>query len=183
MSSINRRHFLQFAGSTLAAMGLSQVEFLTQADRYGKVLAQSTSRKLALLVGINAYSRQPLSGCLTDVALQRELLIHRYGFKSTDIVELRDQAATRRGIIDAFEQHLIQQAKPGDVVVFHYSGHGCKVADPDPNPGRIQKGEGFNGAIVPVDANASAPGTIRAIMGHTLFLLTAALQTENVTMV
>ncbi len=139
----------------------------------------------ALLVGINDYPdpRNQLNGCLTDVALQRELLIHRYGFNPNDVKELKNGEATRRGILDAFERHLIQQAKPGDVVVFHYSGHGCKVADSDPNPGRIQKGQGFNGAIVPFDSQTSTPGTIRAIMGHTLFLLTAALQTENVTMV
>jgi hypothetical protein len=55
---------LQFAGSTLATLGLSQLN-IQQADRYGKVLAQSTPRKLALLVGINEYSDQPLRGCLT----------------------------------------------------------------------------------------------------------------------
>jgi hypothetical protein len=78
MHRISRRHFLQFAGSTLATLGLSQLNIQQQADRYGKVLAQSTPRKLALLVGINNYpSPYSLDGCVTDVELQSHLLIHR----------------------------------------------------------------------------------------------------------
>src|SRR5919199_1558676 len=126
MSRIKRRQFLQFASSTLATIGLSQLDFLQQGNRYGKVLAQSTPRKLALLVGINDYPEskrfQKLEGCLTDVELQRQLLIHRFGFNDTDIKTLRDKEATREGILTTFEDHLIKQAKPGDVVVFHFSG-------------------------------------------------------------
>jgi len=74
MSTISRRHFLQFAGATLATLGLSHVNPLHQAERYGKVLARSTPRKLALLVGINQYVNFPLKGCINDVELQRHLL-------------------------------------------------------------------------------------------------------------
>ncbi len=73
---MKRRHFLQFAGSALAAMGMSQTDFLTQADGYGRAIAQNTPRKLALLVGVNDYPSpiSDLRGCLTDVDLQYELL-------------------------------------------------------------------------------------------------------------
>lgn len=50
MSPIKRRQFLQFAGSTLATLGLSQLDIKRQGDAMGRVLAQSTPRKLALLV-------------------------------------------------------------------------------------------------------------------------------------
>ena len=53
MVRISRRQFFQFAGSTLATLGLSQLNLQRQGDRYGHVLAQSTPRKVALLVGIN----------------------------------------------------------------------------------------------------------------------------------
>ncbi|WP_051055765.1 caspase family protein [Allocoleopsis franciscana] len=85
MNRISRRQFFQFAGSTLASLGLSQLNIQRQGDRYGKVLAQSTPRKLALLVGINQYSFSPLDGCLNDVELQRNLLIYRFGFNPKDI--------------------------------------------------------------------------------------------------
>ena len=183
MSRINRRHFLQFAGSTLTALGLSQFDIFHQANRYSQVLAQSTPRKLALLVGINKYQQgiRPLRGCLTDVDMQRELLLHRFGFNSQDIVALTDEKANRQNILDTFENHLIKQAKPGDVVVFHFSGHGSRVIDPDPiNP------DGINGTMMPYDRYSQNPGDagkVRDIMGRTLFLLMYALETENVTAV
>ena len=196
MSRIKRRHFLQLAGSTLATLGWSQGNLWNTSNNYGKVLAQSTSRKLALLIGINQYKRNssgwiPLKGCVTDIQLQRELLINCFGFQSQDILTLSDRAATRQNILTAFEEHLIKQAQPGDVVVFHFSGHGSRVQDKDSQ-------DGFNGTIVPIDSpnndqseglspesnsGVHTPRQVKDIMGHTLFLLTSALQTENVTMV
>lgn len=175
MSYIKRRQFLQFAGSTLATLGMSRCDMMQQVDRYGQVLAADTPRKLALLVGINEYSGniQPLFGCVNDVLMQRELLTYRFGFNSQDIVTLTDKQATRANILTAFEEHLIKQAKPGDVVVFHFSGHGSRVQDPDGDPP-----DGLNSTLVPVDG-----GLVPQIMGHTLFLLMSALPTENVTVI
>ena len=94
MSRIKRRQFLQFAGSALATIGLSQLDIMQQCDRYAKVLAQSTPRKIALLVGLNDYpntSNFPaLQGCVTAVELQRELLIYRFGFNPKDMVTKAD---------------------------------------------------------------------------------------------
>lgn len=54
---------------------------MQQGNKYAKVLAQNTPRKLALLVGINQYpGALELQGCVNDVKLQQELLIHRFGF-------------------------------------------------------------------------------------------------------
>lgn len=187
MSRISRRHFLQFTGSALAGIGINQLLLQRQAQRYGQALAQSTPRKLALIVGINNYASQPLEGCLNDVDLQRNLLIHRFGFNSKDILVLPDKDATRQGILTAFEDHLIKQAKLGDVVVYHYSGHGSRIFDP--NPIVVEQGqEGLNGTFVPVDSNLpdgypEVGGSVQDIMGHTLFLLMSALETENVTAV
>ncbi len=185
MSRIKRRHFLQFAGSALASIGLSQLDLMRQGDRYATVLAQSTSRKLALLVGINRYQSPipSLRGCLTDVDLQRELLVNRFGFNPQDILLVTDEAEikpSRQNILDAFENHLIKQAKPGDVVVFHFSGHGSRVIDPNPLPGS----NGLNGTMVPPDRTSEdGSGKVRDIMGKSLFLLMYALKTENVTVV
>ncbi|MBE9129320.1 MULTISPECIES: caspase family protein [unclassified Coleofasciculus] len=186
MSRLSRRHFLQFAGSTLAALGLNQLSIPQQANRYGKVLAKSTPRKLALLVGINNYSSQPLQGCVNDVELQRHLLIYRFGFNPKDIYTLTDEQATRQGILDAFEEYLIKQAKPGDVVVYHYSGHGSRVLDPDPIAFESGSRNQLNGTFVPVDSALpdgypNQGGVVEDIMGHTLFLLMSALPTENFT--
>ena len=179
-----RRHFLQFTGSALAALGIDYLNLKRQGDRYAQVLAKSTPRKLALLVGVNQYPDSDrylnLNGPVTDIALQKELLIHRFGFNPNDILTLTDetkQKPTRTNILEAFETHLIGQAKPGDVVVFHFSGHGSRVLDPKPI-----NNKDFNSTCVPSDASNDAE-IVPDIMGRTLFLLMSALPTENVTVV
>lgn len=193
MPPIKRRHFLQFAGSTLAAIGLSQADFFRQADNYGRVLAQGTCRKLALLIGINDYAPagiSSLNGCLTDVELQEHLLRYRFGFDKNDIKILTNREATRRNIIAAFEEHLVKQAKPGDVVVFHFSGHGSRVRDKNPvtvaacgEPNTLS----LNGTLVPNDPlPANQQGSeiiVPDIMGRTLFLLMEQIQTNNLTVI
>ena len=182
---MKRRHFLQFAGSTLAVLGLSQTDFLNQAEGYGRAIAQSTPRKLALLVGVNDYpgSIPDLRGCLTDVDLQYELLVNKFGFNPADVLKVSDSEAikpTRQNVLDAYEEHLVKQAKPGDVVVFHYSGHGVPVKDPDP----IYEGSDENGAIIlndPLAGSSLGAPQLPVIMGRTLFLLSRSLQTNNVT--
>ncbi len=201
MSPIKRRHFLQAAGATLASLGLSQWDIRQRAEQYGRVLAQGTpGRKLALLVGVNAYPDKipNLKGCLTDVELQWELLVHRFGFNPKDILVVADQRLavtdseplkpTRDNILTAFTTHL-GQAKSGDVVVFHYSGHGSRIIDPYPIPELIINGEKMpntdrlNGTMVPTDRLTSDPAIVQDIMGKTLFLLTRSLKTELVTAV
>jgi hypothetical protein len=134
---LKRRTFLQNAGLALASLGISETVLSLMGDkslavplldRYFQALAQSGGRKLALIVGINQYPRSTaLGGCVTDVELQRELLIHRFGFKSSDILTLTDSQATRENIETAFIEHLTEQAKAGDVVLFHFSGYGSRV--------------------------------------------------------
>ncbi len=191
MGFLKRRQFIQFAGSALATLGLSQWDVMRQGDRYGRVLATPTPRKLALLVGINQYPNDDeLAGAVMDTELQRQLLTHRFGFNPQDIITITDAAATRQNILTAFEEHLVKQAKPGDVVVFHFSGHGSRVSDaPDCDERALKLSDRcLNSSFVPVDnplslAQRGRGGTVQDIGGHTLFLLMSALQTENVTVV
>ncbi|CAD5941419.1 Metacaspase-1B [Planktothrix agardhii] len=188
MTRNTRRYFLKFASSALATLGINQFLFRQKTEQAGKVLAQSTPRKLALLVGINQYASSPLEGCINDIDLQRYLLIHRFGFNPKNIYILPQTEATRTGILTAFEEHLIKQAKPGDIVVYHYSGHGSRIFDPDPIITRLGDRQGLNGTFVPINSNLptgypEVGGVVQDIMGHTLFLLMSALKTENVTVV
>ena len=176
---------LYSTSSALATVGISNLDIMQQGNKYAKALAQNTGRKLALLVGINDYPTNigALKGCVNDVLLQKQLLTHRFGFNSQDILTLTDAQATRQGILTAFEEHLIKQAKPGDVVVFHFSGHGSRVADPDKDTP-----DGLNSTLVPIDSKLPAGypsegGVVQDIIGHTLFLLMYALKTNNVTFV
>jgi len=191
MTSIKRRHFLQLAGSTLVTVGISQLDIMQQGDRYSRVLAQAPGKKLALLVGIDNYpsERDKLRGCVTDVELQKNLLIYRFGFTEENIRILTNEQATRKNILETFDKHLIQKAQPGDVVVFHFSGHGSQVYDADCDF-QHEDGRCLNSTFVPFDNNMSFTerrnsqgGEVNDIMGHTLFLLMYALNTENVTVV
>ncbi|MDZ7957665.1 MAG: caspase family protein [Aulosira sp. DedQUE10] len=188
---MQRRNFFQFAGLTLTTLGLSQFDIIRQANRYAQVLAQSTPRKLALLVGINQYPASQrfsdLQGCVTDVDLQQELLIHRFGFNKSDILRLTsdpsDKQPTRNNILTAFEEHLIKQAKPGDVVIFHFSGHGSELIDP--NPIKLCPNQQFNSDLnsTIVTAEDGQNKLVPDIMGRTLLLLMSALQSDNVSFV
>jgi Caspase domain/Domain of unknown function (DUF4384) len=190
MSYTKRRQFLQYAaGSALATIGLNYLDIIQQGEYSAQVLGQNTPRKLALLVGINNYPQgvTSLKGCVNDTFLQRELLIHRFGFNPKDILILTNSQATRKGILTAFEEHLIKQAKQGDVVLFHYSGHGSRIND-QPSCDEIAlklSNQCTNSTLVPIDARnqGDSQTVVGDIMGHTLFLLMSALKTENVTVV
>lgn len=184
MPKLSRRHVLQAAGATLITAGLDQTQLL----RHQSVLAQPTPRKLALLIGINDYTDAPLYGCVNDVILQRQLLIHRFGFNPRDVVTLLNRDASRQGILDAIEEHLIKQAKSGDIAVLHFSGHGSLVRDPDPIYVNPNTGQGLAGTLVPADGKLPSDankqgGVVADIMGHTLFLLMSAIPTKNLTVV
>ena len=186
---MKRRHLLQLAGTTLATLGLNTLQLQCQSLRYARTLAQATRRKRALLIGINDYPRQSrftnLKGCLKDVEMQEQLLRHRFGF--TDIETLLDGDATRDNILHCFEEFLIKPCGDDDVIVFHFSGHGRRVLDPDGGVYSLTEGEiePLNSTIVPADDDSglSPEKVVSDIMGRTLFLLTSALKTPNVTIV
>ncbi|AFY46599.1 Caspase domain-containing protein [Nostoc sp. PCC 7524] len=170
---MKRRTFLQRIGSILAVLGVTETEWL----RCSQALAQPTPRKLALLIGINQYQKSPsLNGCLTDVELQKELLIHRFGFQSSDILTLTEEQASREFIEAAFLDHLTKQAQPGDVVVFHFSGYGTRIPV-DSNT--------VKNALVPANENQDLQGSQVAnyLLEETLLLLLRSLPTERVTAV
>ncbi|NET35523.1 MAG: DUF4384 domain-containing protein [Cyanothece sp. SIO1E1] len=186
---MKRRHLLQFAASTLTVLGSNALYLQQRGIRYARVLAQPTRRKRALLVGINDYPKQSiftdLKGCVTDVDLQRELLIHRFGFCDADIEVLTNEKASRSNILNAFEECLIKPCQEGDVVVFHFSGHGRRVIDPVPVRTLIGDTDPrFNSTLVPADDfPIREDRRVSDIMGKTLFLLTSAIKTSNVTIV
>ncbi|GBE73593.1 peptidase C14, caspase catalytic subunit P20 [Microcystis aeruginosa NIES-87] len=119
---ITRRELIQQTGWGLLTLAISQGTL----NRHLAALAAPNPRKLALLVGIDQYGANipPLPGCLTDVELQKDLLRYRFGFHDADIVTLTGQQASREAIESAFLEHLIAQARAGDVVIFHFSGYG-----------------------------------------------------------
>ncbi|MBD2384882.1 caspase family protein [Cylindrospermum sp. FACHB-282] len=176
---MKRRTFLQRMGWLLTVLGVTEAEWLTVGNRYYQALAQPSPRKLALLVGINQYPQSPaLGGCLTDVELQKELLIYRFGFLAADILTLTEEQASREFIEAAVLDHLGKKAKPGDVVVFHFSGYGTRV-QLGTLPDTVQN------ALVPVDENQNSQNDQIAnyLLEETLWRLLRSLPTDRVTAV
>lgn len=91
--------------------------------------------KKALLVGINDYAPvgaggPDLRGCVNDVRDMAHTL-NALGIVPASPLFMRiltDARATRTAILEGF-RWLIKGAKKGDVLIFHYSGHGSQVAD------------------------------------------------------
>ncbi|MFT4101136.1 MAG: caspase family protein [Burkholderiaceae bacterium] len=102
----------------------------------------------ALCIGIDAYTRPEhrLSGCVADARAWADAL-QRMGFETT---VMSDREATRAGMIDAMRR-MMQGSGAGDVLFWHYSGHGTQVPDLDgdetPEFGQEPKDQ----ALVPYD--------------------------------
>lgn len=86
--------------------------------------------KKALLIGINRYKipGADLRGCVNDVKNMQAILTQQYGFVGKDISTLVDIAATTKAM-QAAVRKLIRDARKGDVLLLHYSGHGSNVPD------------------------------------------------------
>ena len=81
-------------------------------------------KKRALLVGINYVGTDhELHGCINDSNNMKALLTGR-GF--TEIKQILEGDATTAGIVAGLKW-LIAGTEPGDVIAFHYSGHGSQM--------------------------------------------------------
>ncbi|PID59599.1 hypothetical protein CSB45_00850 [candidate division KSB3 bacterium] len=110
----------------------------------------ASAERYALLVGIDAYSWPitALDGCLKDVEMMRNLLTKYFDFPAEDVKTVLNEEATFASIEAAFRSHLIEQAQPGDAVVFYYSGHGTRTPD-----GNGDEADQFDESLCPVDSS------------------------------
>jgi metacaspase-1 len=100
-------------------------------------------KKKALIVGINyTGTGNALKGCLNDAKNMQALLESR-GF--TEIKPVLEKEATTAGIKAGLEW-LVADTQPGDVIVFHYSGHGSQL------PSSVEEDK-WEEIICPVDLN------------------------------
>src|SRR5665213_567146 len=109
--------------------------------------------KRALIFAIGNYpedSEWPPIASSWDDSLIRKALRNQ---KFTDVVTVRDKAATVNGIKNSLND-LITRSKPGDIVVIHFSSHGEQVEDLTGN-----KPDGVEESIVGFDAKQPPYGT------------------------
>ncbi len=146
------------AVSCCAGCGARESMNSVRAPSPGQGAARSSGSRRALIVAISDYAPHTGWGGLhseNDVPLVRAALLGQ-GFEESALYILRDREATREGILRAIREKLLEPAKPGDVVVFHYSGHGQQITDDGED-----ELDGYDEALVPYDAPATLKGGYR----------------------
>ena len=114
-----------------------------------------TGDKHALLIGINyaSHEKGKLAGSANDVASMKKYL-EKQGWSEggmeimTDVEheDLPVKTHPSRAEIEAAIERLVEKVKPGDVCVFHFSGHGSQVKDMNGD-----EEDGFDETLVPED--------------------------------
>ncbi|MED6146524.1 Metacaspase-9 [Stylosanthes scabra] len=115
---------------------------------------EGKNKRLAVLVGCN-YHNTPneLHGCINDVLAMRDTLVKRFKFEPANIELLTDAPGSSSPLptganIKLALARMVDRAEAGDVLYFHYSGHGTRI--PSKKPGHPFRQEE---AIVPCDFN------------------------------
>ena len=109
----------------------------------------------ALLCGINNYgSISDLRGCLNDVGDVQRLLVDVFQFNENNVKTLCDREVTKAAIKRQW-QWLLRGAKPGDRLVFHFSGHGSYTDDRDGDEGE----DGVDELLCLYDMDWDKPGS------------------------
>jgi len=110
---------------------------------------QAKSIKKALLIGVGAY---PAAGgwatlnSKNDLTIIKDALLSQ-GFLNENISIIEDEQATKQNIIATIKTKLIKETKKGDIVYFHFSGHGQQKQDLDGD-----EIDGYDECIVPFDS-------------------------------
>jgi hypothetical protein len=132
--------------------------------------AQPDGQRLALLVGISDYDRGTNPGdgfgklsTGPDIANLSFVLKTYYSFNDSNIRILQNENATQENIIKEFKQQLIDKAKPGDRILFYYTGHGHVVVDTSGDETTDQLDEVLV-TWVPKDKQALSPDQRHALM-------------------
>eukprot|EP00835_Amoeboradix_gromovi_P000259 NODE_9_length_47730_cov_0.323718.p10 type:complete len:346 gc:universal NODE_9_length_47730_cov_0.323718:23013-24050(+) len=120
----------------------SKIEIVTLSE-----IPKDAKRK-ALFVGINYFgTKAELRGCINDVKNIREWLEQNYKFDEMKVLtdDNKDDMPTHANMVSAFKW-LVKDAKRGDSLFFHFSGHGGFIADKDNDEHDCQ-----DETIIPVD--------------------------------
>jgi hypothetical protein len=115
------------------------------------------ARRKSLLIGISyRNSIRPLGGCINDVKNVRQFIVERYGFPTSrdSMVILTDEGhedsahrPTKENIV-RWMRWLVADARAGDSLFLHYSGHGGQTPDKGADGDEI---DGMDETILPVD--------------------------------
>lgn len=121
--------------------------------------------KRALLCGCNyPGSSHALNGCVNDVHAMHTMLTTHFGFSPENITKLIDTDPSSEQPTGANIKHrlseLVAASQPGDVLFFHYSGHGTQV------PSDHEEADAKDEALCPTDMNTITDDDLRTIFAN-----------------
>ncbi|KAF6260202.1 metacaspase type II [Scenedesmus sp. NREL 46B-D3] len=116
----------------------------------------------ALLCGCNyPGSSHALNGCVNDVHSMHTMLTTHFNFSPENITKLIDTDPSSEQPTGAnIKRHLtelVAASQPGDVLFFHYSGHGTQV------PSDHEESDAKDEALCPTDMNTITDDDLRTI--------------------
>ncbi|XP_023635687.1 metacaspase-2 isoform X2 [Capsella rubella] len=112
-------------------------------------------QKRAVIVGVSyKNTKDELKGCINDAKCMKFMLMKRFQFPESCILMLNEESdplrwPTKNNITMAMHW-LVLSCKPGDSLVFHFSGHGNNQTDY--NDDEI---DGFDETLLPMDHRTS----------------------------
>jgi hypothetical protein len=112
--------------------------------------ATNAQNKLGLVVAVGKY---PEGGRWKNLSSANDLIyikasLQKNGFAEQNINVLQDEKATKNGILKALDE-LHVKSNAGDIVIFHFSGHGQQIADDNGD-----EADGYDEALIAYDAKA-----------------------------
>ncbi len=90
----------------------------------------SVGVRRAVLIGVDAYTRKPLDGCVADANLMAEVLQSRFGFEKSNVTLLLNEKARRAAVLSELDQ-LVDLTETNDVAFIFYAGHGSQSTRDD----------------------------------------------------
>jgi len=171
--TIQWRTFYPHAPSTFEAppLGMRSVPHIPRGAGTG---IPPNGRHKALLIGINyTGTRAALKGCVNDAKNMQNLLM-RNGFPNdgSHMLLLTDERSRGReyqpvasNIIKAFHWFM-KDVRKGDVLFFHFSGHGGQVPDTTGH-----EADGYNETLVPLDHSRAGQISDDVLWGSLVYAL------------
>jgi uncharacterized caspase-like protein/peptidoglycan/xylan/chitin deacetylase (PgdA/CDA1 family) len=135
----------QFAGWDGSTFKVSSSAAATPAP-VARAAAAGYANSWAILVGIDEYKKWPrLQYAVRDAEGVGQVLVQKFGFAPERVITLKNEQATRAGILAAFHDRLAHGGlQPNDRVFMFFAGHGATR--------KLSSGRDL-GYIVPYDAD------------------------------
>ncbi|WP_296946837.1 polysaccharide deacetylase family protein [uncultured Massilia sp.] len=134
--------FAGWDGSAFHASGAAPA----QAAPVARAAATGYANSWAILVGVDNYPKWPrLQYAVRDAEGVGQLLVQKFGFAPERVITLRNEQATRTGILAAFHDRLAHgNLQPNDRIFVFFAGHGATR--------KLSSGRDL-GYIIPYDAD------------------------------